>query len=310
MLLALLLIDVALPSTVGAVDPRHNHGFGIIYFLTHVWFKQDYFFGASSFDLLGAATVRVIAFGILAAMRLLPRRRPVPSWVHLTTAGLQPLNASLITGGTGGGDTEEESPAAASRLSATAAGWAAFGLTACSWVHLTAKGAARLLQSGRKGEGDGFGMLPTPTTPPELEFWVCMTAAFILSECERHAFTAFSARLEADAAAIEPTASTSRTTTTTSPRASASSTSGKPKSAAETAADAAQELKKQYVKSTEPKDIKTIRIMLRMMAPDGHLLLVRMHTRMHARAHAHTHVHTHVYTCTCGMCIHRRDVHT
>ena len=194
-LAALILVDLVVPATVGSICSHEAdcaRGFGLFHFIAHVWPKGPYYFGASSLDLMVASVIRAIAWLTLVACRACLRRRPGATPRRLPRLS-QPLNAALLPEAAAAAlhEPNEERPAA--RVSAPRAAWIAFGITAASWTHASAKAVARLLQSG-SGHGDGFHVLPLVTTPPELEFWVCMCIAYIVSEGERYAFLALSVR--------------------------------------------------------------------------------------------------------------------
>ena len=267
-----LLIDVIVPATVGTVcasgaacanvshTPRDSSG-GLTSYALHVWPSIPYYFGASSLDLFGAASLRLLGFALLTALCLSRRKR-----TRTPRTLLEPLNAAVIAAERGTAEAVEDGrgddDARARAMSHRSTAWTAAAISAATWIHISGKALARLLQSGT-GHGDGFHVLPLVTSPPEMEFWACMLVALATSECERRLFVALSS-------AVHGKASVSEHATATHPASAAAA----PKSAAESAADASAEMKKAYVKSTEPQEVQTVRLMLSMMAPDAHLLLL------------------------------------
>ena len=201
-LLAALAIDVAVPSTVGVVCGPHcpDHArSGLVYFLQTVWWRMPYFFGESSLDLWAAAVLRFVVFALLGLLRLRrsPRRAasssepPAASTRHAAPLLARPLNADLA------GDVPAPSSSAnaevAPRLHHRHAMICAWALSVLTCVHVVAKGFGRLLQSGDRSEGNGFGLLPHDgTTPPEVHFWICMVVALVCAEVERRAFESLS----------------------------------------------------------------------------------------------------------------------
>ena len=165
-LLAALVVDLGVPSTVGAMCGPHcppDANFGVVSFLQTVWLRSPYFFGESSLDLWAAAVARCLAYAVLGLLRL--RRRPAPSSDAPSTARSTPLlaqslNSDLASGAVSPALLRASLPTTAVPLMslrhAALAGWA---LTTISWVHGTAKGFGRLLQSGeeRYGNGSGYG---------------------------------------------------------------------------------------------------------------------------------------------------------
>jgi hypothetical protein len=170
-LLASLCVDVALPSTIGAMcDARHcpPHGeFGIVSMLHKVWPHQRYVFGESSIDLWAAAAARLLSYALLALLRLKRTRRAVvgSTSVQHTAPLLASLNAqpaiAASTSTADGGDAAAGSGGTPC-MSGKAATICAWAVTVVTWLHGSGKGLARLLQSGDASRGDGFGLSATP----------------------------------------------------------------------------------------------------------------------------------------------------
>ena len=150
-----LIIDLAIPSTLGAVcGPCSNDSavpegcpadlsqwtfYGFVTFLSTVWPHMTYRFGESSLDLWAAAVARWLLYAILCVARLIMRRKPG----RAASPMLQPLNAAYTASGAA---VPVPHPTSGPHLSAKRAAWIAWGLTALSWTHGTAKAVGRLLQ--------------------------------------------------------------------------------------------------------------------------------------------------------------------
>ena len=137
-----------------------------------------FYLGESCFDLFCLALGRLAAFATLAHL-LRSRRSPVR---QATAPLLQPLHLQEP-------DTPAESPAVKPpRVTAARLGLACRATAAATLAYSSAKGFARLLQSGY-GKGAGFGLLLLEgTTPPELEFWCCLIGAALFAELEARCF--------------------------------------------------------------------------------------------------------------------------
>ena len=264
-----LAIDVTVPSTLGAICGPHcpdGTSSGLLQFVSEVWPRMRYVYGESSLDLWVAALSRWLAFALLAALRLC--RRPSRQGAASGSAMLlTPLNADVSHPTREGGRATSSGPL----LGHAHAAWLVWTLTVLTYLHGCSKGVARLLQSGRAQDGDGFGLLPLDgSTPPELQFWLCVVAALTCVEVERQAFKAISAAMaiSCDISAADESVTGGSRAAAAAARvtpAAAGASDGDSKSAADKAADAATEAKKAYIASTEPKEVASVRIMLGMM---------------------------------------------
>ena len=290
---ATIVIDIALPSILGLVDadgtfpPPDIAAF--FYNQTH-----PYLFGASAIDLWAVALLRVVGYFVLTLSRFGRLSRPPPtasSGQLLREGRASPLLANAAI------NSESALPApepvtpslpTALCLRASTAGWCAWVLTVISWLHCIAKGFGRLLQSGTLGDGDGFGQLPlSGTTPPEIEFWICITAVLACSEAERRMFVALSKRrsdpkkrnVVGSSSSSDPDAEASGAGGGTSGGSGGGSMNGSDNRSAadkekDAAADAAKEAKESYLKRSEPSNVRAIATVFRMMCPDWYLLLL------------------------------------
>ena len=276
-----LAADVIVPSTFGTVCGPHcaePGSSGLIYFLRKAWWHGPYLFGASSFDLWVAAIGRLIAYVLLAVLRLRVTRWPAPPHAVTSISSsasplLAPLNARPLNSDGAGTDVTSSLPSSslpngevvAPWLRAKHAYYLSWALTSLTWTHGAAKGFGRLFSAGDPRYGSGLGLLPRDgTTPPELHFWACLFVALLCSALEQFAFATLSAKRSERPRANGATGEDEE---------SASSGRGDKKSA-EDAADAASMAKKRYISASEPKDVHAIRAMYRMMLPDTHLLLM------------------------------------
>ena len=148
----------------------------------------------------------------------------------------------------------------------------AWALSVLTCVHVVAKGFGRLLQSGDRSEGNGFGLLPHDgTTPPEVHFWICMVVALVCAEVERRAFESLSEQRPDPPRAHGDDAELGRSGSSGGRQ---NAGDGSSKSAAEEAADFASEAKKRYIRASEPREVRAVPAILRMMLPDVHLLVL------------------------------------
>ena len=128
-----------------------------------------FYLGESCFDLFCLAFGRLATF---AALVWLLRSRRIPARLA-TVPLLQPLHLQEP-------NTLAESPAVKPPRVTVARLCLACRVTAAvSLAYSSIKGFTRLLQSGY-GKGAGFGLLLIEgTTPPELEFWLCVIGAAV-----------------------------------------------------------------------------------------------------------------------------------
>lgn len=199
-----LIADFVIVSIAGTVCGPHcktnvHHDFNFAAWLSvhGPWRSMPYHYGESSLDLWAAAVLRCLLVIALYILRTLPAQ---PSATALSSAPmLQPLNADVTvgvasrSGDAEAGSTDAPAPGPARVLSASSAWSLAALLVGCSWLHCISKGAARLLQSG---PSPGAGLLPLDgSTPPEIEYWVCVVTAIVSSEVQREALIAISTSL-------------------------------------------------------------------------------------------------------------------
>ena len=285
-LLAALLVDVVVPSTVGTICGPHcpsPASSGLVFFLRKAWWHGPYLFGASSLDLWAAAVGRLFAYMLLSLLRLRLTRWAAPppllsigSSSHHVSPLLAPLNAGSLGGSDAASPMSAGSPGEVSApwLRAKYAGYVGWALSGLTWSHGTAKGFGRLLSAGDPAYGSGFGLLPIDgTTPPEAHFWVCIGVAMLCAEIERRAFVSLSAKrpeppLAGGAAEDDEEAGAGGSSSASTGR------GGSNKTTAEDAADAASAAKQRYIKASEPAEVNAIAVIYRMMLPDAHLLLL------------------------------------
>ena len=199
-------------------------------FITQIWPHRHYKFGESTLDLCAAALVRALLFSVL--LRLSSARRAAAQQALLA----QPLNVDVP-------------PPPRPRVSAKRATLLfriGFGVTL---THTAAKALARLLQAGID---PSTGSLPDPTTPTEVWFWLAVAAAPTLALLEL-TFGAKAAAAAAKAAGGEGGEDG---------EAAGGGAGGTGKKGE---GDPAAEVKKAYIKRTEPKEIRSIARMATMM---------------------------------------------
>ena len=198
-------------------------------FVTQIWPHRQYKFGESTLDLCAAALVRALLFSVL--LRLSSTRRAAAQQALLA----QPLNVDVP-------------PPPRPRVSAKRATLLfriGFGVTL---THTAAKALARLLQAGID---PSTGSLPDPTTPTEVWFWLAVAAAPTLALLE----LTFGAKAAAAAKAAGGEGGEDG-------EAAGGGAGGTGKKGE---GDPAAEVKKAYIKRTEPKEIRSIARMATMM---------------------------------------------
>ena len=262
--------DIALPSTLGTVPGPGciNCTFGP--FVSRAWpltpqghqSVPHFYLGESCFDLFCLALCRLVAFAMLCGL-LVPRARPAVAPL------LQPLHVQdeVPPDVHEPGPSEKNGTSNRARLSPRAHRYLGRALAAIALIYSSVKGFARLVQSGY-GHGVGYGLLYRHgTTPPELEFWICVVGSAVIAEIEcrlhdRLVAGADFGRFGSDSKEAGGSA--------------AGSTKGKKgaKSAADEAADAANEVKIEYCKRTDPpkEEVKSMHYCMRLMSRDVHLL--------------------------------------
>ena len=304
-LIIVLIADFVTVSIAGTACGPHcskfHHDYNFVAWLSvhGPWRSMPYRYGESSSDLWGASVLRCLLVIALCILRTREKKsqpfNASAAAASSTAPMLQPLNADVtVAVASRSGDAEAgpaDAPALgkARGLSASSAWWAAGLLVGFSWLHGISKGAARLLQSG---PSPGAGLLPLDgSTPPEVEYWVCVVMAIVCSEAQREAFNAISASLAEPEQQEEegPTGGSGgggggRKRKKKKKRAARGFWAGfaenddddggveAEKTEAEKAAEAAEEQKQLYMKKTTPESVRTLRFIMRMIAPDWVLL--------------------------------------